>query len=229
MKIQSKFRDYYDGVRRFGIDPKIHYARLQRQLGRAEIIAKNLPLDALTELPHFYHTVSFNQPIFRVVAFCGRLIPVWSTNDRGTITNYLSALQFLKACAKLRYHGAQKLVDEYEGKRWVFPTEIRRTTIEEWRRTHGLRDMTKYHKQLGAPVFLLEVHDRNQVHCEVNPILKPLGFSHIMDPETCWQELSIFIGNYLTDAREIPPVSDADLIVGKGFDKHSFRSEKKKK
>jgi len=65
-----------------------------------------------------------------------------------------------------------------------------------------------------------------------NPMLKDYEFFKVMDAQTAFQELSMFIGGVLPRTENpIVNISDKDMLIKKGFDKWSFRkmSEGKKR
>ncbi|WP_349985737.1 hypothetical protein ABRP17_012955 [Stenotrophomonas sp. WHRI 8082] len=99
-------------------------------------------------------------------------------------------------------------------------------------------DFTDLHIEQGAPVLLFastmtldiepvrwEGLPRNSVVMVRNPNLKDLGFQRILDPHSCFQQISQFIGGVMP-GRQMPMVQldDKHMVQKKGFDiKYSFR------
>lgn len=99
-------------------------------------------------------------------------------------------------------------------------------------------DFTALHIDQGAPVLLLastltlQMEPRSltgQPESSVvmvrNPNLKDLGFQRVLDPHSCFQQISQFIGGVMP-GRQMPMVQldDKHMIQKKGFDiKYSFR------
>lgn len=65
-----------------------------------------------------------------------------------------------------------------------------------------------------------------KVTIELNACLKAVEFHRLVDPFTTFQEIQMFLGGLAAPEKSIPPVSDKDMIVAKGFDlKTSFRKD----
>ena len=105
-------------------------------------------------------------------------------------------------------------------------------------------DFTELHLRHGAPVLLLASPDtlrsrhtqqketqtdealRSNVRIITNPRLADLNFASVLDPFTCFQALSQFIGG-VVPGQQMPMVeiSDKSKIQKKGFDpKYGFRT-----
>jgi hypothetical protein len=61
----------------------------------------------------------------------------------------------------------------------------------------------------------------------LNPRLEPMGFQRVLDPIRAYQKLSMWYGNRFFEEKNIPNPPDKDMVEIKGFDKHSFRKDKK--
>jgi hypothetical protein len=61
-----------------------------------------------------------------------------------------------------------------------------------------------------------------------DPVLKNMQFFKAVDTFNAYQELSMFMGGKLSKPENpMVEISDKDMVVKKGFDKWSFRKEKK--
>lgn len=68
----------------------------------------------------------------------------------------------------------------------------------------------------------------NDLQLDINCRLNRLEFFKVFSPQLAYQELYMFFANKASPEKEIPVVSDADLLEAKGFDRFSFRKDKKK-
>lgn len=106
-------------------------------------------------------------------------------------------------------------------------------------------DFTPLHIDQGAPVLLLAAPQtlgpanrssglfdayrsdtKGNAALVRNPCLKDLGFQRTLDPHSCFQNISQFIGGVMP-GRQMPMVqlADKDMVQKKGFDpKYSFRT-----
>lgn len=116
---------------------------------------------------------------------------------------------------------------------------------QQARRQLLAHDFTDLHIEQGAPVLLLsapitvspanrssqlfDAYNRDKKSNAVlirNPCLKDLGFQRTLDPHTCFQNISQFIGGVMP-GRQMPMVqlTDKDMVQKRGFDpKYSFRT-----
>ena len=70
----------------------------------------------------------------------------------------------------------------------------------------------------------------------INPVLKNLEFYKVFSTQQAIQEIEMFLYNDLGISNKrsskykgkeiIPDINDKDMIIAKGFDKHSFRNMK---
>lgn len=226
MRIISKFHDYYDVGLTHGIDPTLVYERKTTELKRPEYA--NYPIlnkfrekitnysdqpyvhvmgfsyqDART---HYLNTDQIQKVETFVVGFCGNVISGVSVDNH----------YFYQA------DGLELLLPPPEswakyGKRW------RRDHQTLGERTAQFID-TKFQcsvdifLEIKSPVFAIF-----QQKVIINPVLRTLEFYKAMNPVTAFQEISMFIGNFLLKKDKPQPIPDKYLISEKGFDEHSFR------
>ena len=89
--------------------------------------------------------------------------------------------------------------------------------------------MIEISKKINRPIFMIDFFNINQntltVYFKVPILEKIKGISGILPPDKIYQDLSYFIGNVLTDQKEIHEPSNKTKIVKAGFDlKTSFRN-----
>lgn len=135
-------------------------------------------------------------------------------------------------------------VADIQIKHLEWPQELESQYIEARRRLLS-HDFTELHIDHGAPVLLLaapqSVRPANRSSTAFdayyqdkksnavlirNPCLKDLGFQRTLDPHSCFQNISQFIGGVMP-GRQMPMVqlTDKDMVQKKGFDpKYGFRT-----
>lgn len=83
------------------------------------------------------------------------------------------------------------------------------------------------YSMFDTPIFLLAGYGDSEIL--INPILKDIKYKDHIDPYTCFQDISMFLG-YLKNKEEENPnssIDDISLRDGKGFDKMSFKRRPK--
>lgn len=213
IRIISKFKDYYDSVQSYGQDDLVYVRE---------------PSEIEVEDPKGIWYCGYLGDItsrLGCVGFCGNLYPyVTLYKDYVDPHTFYSVEEVTKFVVPLL---KKKDVETYHNKysRWSnYLSEGRvKRFFEE-------KNWEIYHKQLDiAPIFVIE-YKRNYndpTTLALNPPLKNLQFYKLFDSYTAFQELFMYISNTAQPEKGIPKVSDSDMIVAKGFDKHSFRKQKK--
>jgi len=231
MRIISNFRDYYDCVQRLGQDQETMYLRKKR----------TVELE-MFPFPIFWCHPSNREPVgFRVaiVGFCGKIYPALEvTYDWTEPSVYCYSVEEVDAV--VGRHCRDKEIQSY---RWKFQRKRQRSqwkTYRYWpnrqRRTDVVKffdacaDQTDKHKQFfrDGPIFVARWDRTNDMTITYNDELKPLGFVRVFDPYSAFQEIYMFMCNLAVPQKPIPKVSDADMVVAKGFDKYSFRKDHRK-
>lgn len=243
MRIISKFHDFYDSAQGYGIDPKLIYIRKteeidtrgwrnNREVKDLEIQTAVRPLqDIFNKMPRFDHKYDYCS---KIIAFCGKVYPFYRYDE----TNCYQLEDIIK---KVEKNIASKEISYYDKPRLKNMLEDlnKRVSVFAWMHDYG--DLNRYswnrfcqeaelkvpdsvHIFFKSPILLLE---RDQL--TINPQLKQYGFATQVDPFTAFQELSMYLGNNLVNQMN-PEVNISDKLraESKGFDKWSFRKEKKK-
>jgi hypothetical protein len=84
--------------------------------------------------------------------------------------------------------------------------------------------------EVGAPYYLVDIHQPGLWRIQVNPKLQDLQFFKILAPYECFQEIDMYLG--MMGEKDLMPITtggDAILIKQKGFDEMSFRTRSPRK
>lgn len=229
MRINSHFKDYYDGVQALGHDDSLVYMRY-RKTHEVRLNTMAERADAMTKWVHLVntHAPDFDASTKRfdriIIGFCGELFQVVRHRE---------------------FHWVEGVHKE-KGRRFFYDSDSFRKAfpgLDEGMWFNWLGRKTNY-PELGsydnddepfvaikAPVFALEygenVQDEIKVH--INPCLKDYEFVRIKSDFEAYQELEMYLGNVLVNAGPEPqPVSDLGKVISHGFDpKMGFRKRKK--
>ena len=257
MRIISKFHDYYDAVARHGADQTIMYVRTATTEEHYNYSAyrdkDQLFLDVI--FPHKIHVPSFETV---VVGFCGRIYPYLYLPRKGQDTAVLGATSrqapeydvfrtpeeidvYLKTNCKPQTYTAWRDLDKrkrfspfsYFGSGFI-PFTLKHLP-EFFAQKVGTRWFDK------GPIFTMQIrathyepHYRGRrynyyylVTC--NGRLRDVGFQHVKDPYTAYQELQMYLSNQAVPQKPMPIIPDEDKIQTHGMNEFSFRQPKKTK
>lgn len=214
MKIYSNFHDYYDIALSYGIDPKISYKRESRIVYDTEMIKDIHEKCRILTRSHFNFLV-----------FCGKCYVIIPFKDE----LFYSSEKFEKFLEKIDKNGLFRFQNYY----WCgFSKKSYVETLEKVKQINFV-DMSVH---FDCPVFYIRELDnierskrnhKNNFMIELNPNLKKLNFQSMKDPYTTFQDISMFIGNFLLTQPKTIEISDKDQIYKKGFDNNSFKNTKK--
>ena len=231
MRIISKFKDYYDRGARYGVDLTRVYVR--------ETIVMNAPV-YMSSKNKYLKTFTCYNGMMCIVGFCGKLylygdythLPVLMSreNVKHWILHGEDAIGYSIAIdekhLKLRGVTRPMLVKNRD-----YGINYNRRTAEEMLSSEMLKGLFVEH---NVPTFLLCMRkdDDSAIRRDrlvLNPCLKDVAFYKVIGPDRAFQEIEMFISNQLaSDTKVDVPVGDDNVIRdSKGFDKHSFRKEKK--
>jgi hypothetical protein len=236
MKIQSSFKDYYDGSASLGVDVDVVFRRetstIQVENG---CFLADLPQhfpDNLGEIDEFDYSdaaiILQNKKTFvqfLVIGFCGNL-HVAAVNSKPENTPQHEIAYFGAAIAALDWSNKPR------NRR---PSE-RQIILEMLRLFHQKQDIDVF-KKLKAPIFLTEIrapltrYETKNLGLyaqkfELNPCLKNIQFFKEKDPFSTFQEIQGFISGVLGQKNEdsMIEISNNSKILKAGFDlKTSFR------
>jgi hypothetical protein len=227
MRVISKFRDYYDSVQAYGVDPKLVYLRateservLMHEAASSRCVTLSPVFREILGLP-FSLNRDWEYVDVLLIGFCGQLYPAFRYH-------------------KIVYHTLQKLLSQasdqdrkhfevlFNQKTFSWDKALTYASWEE--ATKDLRTL-RYDDvfvSLGVPVFCVELNPYHRIYeITLNPNLKNLNFQAVKTPVEAYQEIAMFLGNQLAQQKDPVPVIDDDTMRDKkGFDKWSFRRHK---
>ena len=252
MRIISETRDYYDCVQAMGVDRTLLWIRKpvkETWLG-ARSGSNSRPTNP-SGLPYFDRgwrgdCVEAHFQSKCLVGFCGRIYPVfcftasdptWSAEFGPAYSRYkaycynLSEVdQFVKehtskAC-QAHYFEAPPCTKRWRMAQWNRPERFHFEQYFELCRTKQEAFYPLFEKH-HTPVFMAtaEVSGKEGGEIVYNATLRDVEFYRIFDPYRAYQEICMFYNNMAQPDRQIPAVSDKDMVTAKGFDKWSFRKE----
>lgn len=252
MRIISKFRDYYDIGLSYGIDEALVYVRETKDgphlsIPKADKIIKSMPWGLMRNSTLLNGYISPG-----LLGFCGRLYPIYmgghylregylngnqdwlykypmfctSKQLRRFIDTQISEksthkqnCEILKDCLELDIG----LKDRH---RWL-KRPLTYRAMDEFGVESTPIELDIFHK-LGTPLFIYKEFNKRTSDSNIilNPCLKDIGFASIIDPNTAFQEISMFLGGVLSRNENLPPTTGGDevLLKAKGFDNQSFRT-----
>lgn len=232
MRIISNYRDYYDNIMGFGIDPKLVYVRNEQiieyqQTYRWRRDIKNQDIRKnLSKLDYILHSIPNDQEVdYAVIAFCGQIYPCIIFNKKG----YYNFDKFKIAIKEGIHWDAYDFTSRKELLNRLETRKTRRYSHSlnnhSWNKFLQDSDFTiseSVHRYWKTPILLRTLHE-----LILNPRLNKYNFQSVIDPWTAWQTLSMYIGNNMVNQMDpIVNISDKLKAESKGFDKWSFRRHK---
>ena len=229
MRIISDFHDFYDCGMHYGMDPDLIYVRKKEMLD-----GRNGP----RKLGPYWHKADVPiRIISHTVGFCGKVWNCYEMQfyqkdklvDSAFCYDIDSMDKFIeKHCKKRQIEVWRGEPDGWRGAKYYWSKQTydiyyRRANFvkafkqAEERRGMSKHSFTKRFQDNQVPIFVNNV---------LNACLKDYEFYKVMDPYTAYQELQMYWSSGMAPAKPIPKVSDADMLICKGFDpKSSFRKE----
>ena len=220
MKIISKFKDYYDSINYPG-DDSLLFKRIEID----EIIdtsnIKHLDPNILSQrcycIGHRGKYVLNEFAHIDIICFCGLFYVYHPIKTKFDVPDY-----------KLEFK-ISKFEDYLE---LIKPHDLHKYKVWTLKRHNAFINIRNHFKN----IFI----DKNIVYCRISNYrssknsfkityhfksLKDIRFQSIFDPYTAFQEIEMFLGNYLNNNKEIIDIKDSKVLLeSKGFDnKTSFR------
>lgn len=219
MRIISGFRDYYDCIQAYGQDDDLLYVR------RKSVVTYDGPGHRYQyPLPRFdsWHS-GLPRASAITIGFCGKIHHGLVFSESGAIC--YSPDDVAASVIRTLPKRLQTLYVTKPGRkpsRWSkSPSEVVAKFFgQENKQSHYARFFEK------APIFVgREDAGISRSSVTYNDCLRPLDFMRALNPYSAFQELFMWLSNQAKPFKPIPAVSDADMIIAKGFDKHSFRKQ----
>lgn len=235
MRIVSKFHDFYDGVMKSSFDPETTYLRYTE-----EINVEKHEFTTAADL-HYFH-IEFSSVFFRSVlnsknyvsgitqtllCFCGQVYPIFHAQIERK-SNIATAPLWI--CHSMSW---SELKSQITAKTGEVPSEstydLPRRAKEATRfMDKGYEDCEKIHIEFNCPVIAFEASSRNGIKIIKNPCLSDIGFNHLLDPYSTFQEIYMYLSGVLGNkGNPMVELSNVDRLQKAGFDKViSFRHRK---
>ena len=122
------------------------------------------------------------------------------------------------------FYDSKSLLEKVGNKK--ISREMTRYFREFFNHSFSKDEINDIHFLLDSPIII--VKKRGDENIIINPKLKDYRFYKIVDSFTAFQELSMFIGGVMGGkVPKMVEISNEDKIAKHGFDKWSFRKEKK--
>ncbi len=214
MRIITTTHDYYDCIKRLDREQEPVYIR--------SYLEDTTPLKLdMGYLNHNYFNLDFTTLL---IGFCGKVYPCstlryYACGDEQH-DKYYYDVNLLLADAE----------EEADKKSWRDFCKYDRDKLVKWFNTEH-----KYPTLFKQPIWVCrgrkqwdEANYRWLTEVAYNCTLKRYQFHKAVNPNQAWQELSMWLGNIAKPIPKIPHMTDEDMASIKGFDKYSFRKDKKK-
>lgn len=233
MRIVSKFKDYYDGVQKQGVDRSIVYIREQREIrfNKSTRFHKNSALGFVVsswyKLPYYVGSPNYNigKPI--LIGFCGKwhvCVEIYACrpsihgSNRALFYSYKDMIDFSTS------EKDNGLIGELSSKKTYYLSgDLTYQTMFDM--VGSLND--DLFVELGCPIITVKniFGDCDNV-VTLNDSLREFDFARVKDPYQAYQDISMYVGGVLrAPEKETLQISDDCMRDKKGFDKWSFRKQ----
>lgn len=229
MKIISKHHDYYDAMIRGDTDYSYIYNRRKSDVDVSKLDVANRRAESpfpvkdsqivlIERGSDLFTRNRVSELSTFLIGFCGKIytgVVVTSPEEPGN-KDYLygdDAFEYI--------HSA--INNKYSNKKTLAMLMSRLKEQETYSR------LTKLFLQLKVPYFVLTSAYRASHKLTVNPVLKDYRFYKVFSIPQAYQEIRMFVENNLASDTEVdvPTGDDVVLAESKGYDKFSFRKDKK--
>lgn len=229
MIIHSSFHDYYDIGLSYGVDTTLRWNRETKVISD-EVLPEEVQM---LQIPNPLRCCRKYQVGGFLVLLAGKVYEIFCVKgtsqddyDKIITTKESKDIQEVLKSLGVKFTGKY----DWEPYMWAglsfskrcYPRELSKEFIDN------------IHRQLKSPVILLKGRCYGSKGywwpVTINPCLKDIGFQHILDPYTCFQEISMYMGGVMGNTeKEIVEVSDITQRDKKGFNDKSFKHRGSKK
>lgn len=245
MKIISKFQDYYDSAAGYGVDSTQVLLRKKEELTKqCDLFKKiNLKEKKMVYIMKNLRRLNVSEVQFSILFFCGKAHPLIKLVYQEDVKEKKlknKVFHFFKI-DDLNDHMKEIHGEEFVQNNWLkktkkdlygslFSEELARNFFNQNISNSEILDLHHHYK---SPYFTAEFVSgygiKRNVTVRLMPELKELGFQKVVDPFSCFQEISQFAFGVLgVNENEIVDIEDKYLVAGKGFDtKYGFRKRPK--
>ena len=223
MRIISDFRDYYDPVQATGQDRTLLYLRTRKEI----VDPGSFPKSGW--YPDYVLSRYNARVVIRTIGFCGTIYPLveFSFSSKTDVQRKDYCYTVDEIDSVLRETLRHRELEAYLAKprrKWRVGSLSRQwiakffSECEEKKIAYRNIFIDNH-----CPVF---VKTRSIV---LNEQLQQFEFCRIVDTFQAFQEIAGYLDNLAQPRKEIPTISDKDMVGIKGFDKWSFRKPPSKK
>lgn len=233
MRIISKFKDYYDGGAVYGVDTERNFVRETKEISLPRSKGSSNDIE---------HIGGF----LEIIGFCGEIYVLINGSSKGFGDDwYRHPKEYILYDDEIleyvfiddRGYGPNFYRFDWESaKKHTLNTEEKKKRL----RMFGISlpekyDILKKSTQLKSlfleyktPIFHIKKYG-NEYNLTLNPRLKDYAFYKIKNTIQAFQEIEMFSSNILVSDTNVDVPVGGDIVVrdSKGFDKWSFRKEKK--
>ena len=237
MRIISRFHDYYDCVQAMGQDRSLVYVRNPEEVDckQGGFFFPSFTACMRTYYDRFDATHKLDVDD-HVVGFCGKVYPVVKLKyiDRNRAIGEECPKKFCynieDVDAFIHEHFKEKQIECYESKDHIPNSQWqwyhrRRFFTEFFDKNKGSTHWENKFVEKHCPIIVGDCRERKIIY---NGKLKDLEFMRVFDPYRAFQEIAMYYGGMAVPLKPMPKITDETMAEIKGFDKFSFRKDKKK-
>ena len=226
MKIYSKFKDYYDCMQSYYRDDMM-YIRNRIEVKKEDYrfrrydyyINSRLPFQfkrsKIKKLTENWHYDKYS------IGFCGKIYTCYKISSTHGMWEPVVPPKFCYSFEDFKQYypnESHELIDAFGpkgvlfGEQWV-----------DWTKPQMSDSISQRFVDNKCPIFV-EYNDKTVY----NDCLKDFNFQRVFDPALAYQELMMYFGSVLAaPEKPIPVIDDVTMAEAKGFDKYSFRKDKR--
>lgn len=229
MRIVSKFKDYYDGIQRYGQDKAVTYPRTPVVVEmKREYSPFKFP--AYVTVRHKIRQHTFD--VF-FVGFCDKVY----LGLRAYIDHKPVCLYDAESVHKHVETHCKDVLESYNSTcrdkdltpifGYGYGLDYNRDRIENLfknfeKGSDSFKSLFKDH-----PIFVCQLQRFSErIEIEYNALLRGVEFFRVKQPHDAFQELYRWVSNRGNPEKKMPVIPDEMKIQAHGFDKYSFRREK---
>lgn len=240
MYIVSKWRDYYDKIKAFGIDKTVVYKRetLEIPKKRSHHYVSWQERDDFPGICEKHNQKSKYVFHYSVIGFCGSLHPVVQALRYGGLNSatLLNKTNFYSYAELSHFLSERNLKDS--GRGYWRQTEIAIGNPDGLKRFFDPNTWSKFSgkfREHNVPVFEYTSMKTDPGFANeglrLNPNLEHYDFGKVKDAVSAFQSIYMYLSGVLgTPERPMVKISDKDLAKKRGHDgKYSFRTPPKKR
>jgi len=236
MRIISKFHDYYDSVQAMGQDRSLVYVRNPEEIDckQGGFFFPSCTACFRTYYDRFDASRKLDVDD-HVVGFCGKIYPVVKLIfiDRNRPMGEEAPKKFCynmdDVDGFIHEHFRDKQIECYESKDFIPNSQWqfyhRRRYFTEFFTVGEEKKYEKHFIEKRCPIIVGDCRHKKIIY---NGKLKDVDFFRVFDPYRAFQEIAMYYGNMAVPLKPIPEITDETMAEIKGFDKFSFRKDKKK-